>query len=507
MTISKVRLGLLRLPRRRVLESVAGLVGAVLLPSRLSGCSLSGPQDAGQPALLDVADSAGRLLTFAQMRDIQSNGAGEDGLDDQLLDAGTLEVLGSSPLYADEDPTGATAVVSLPAGRSCALSLSWPTSHGYSTLLVDLPGPGRYSLAELAARSLHSRQEERLARLEQVAPEDASALKALRQEARSALDACEAASGPATRAHLGNKALEAAAQAQLELDRACAVLAPDDACLGVTLTHPPTAAELTTLKLLSQPRRLSARLVVEDHEDTQEVARWRAVIPELQQAGISTLVQVCDSATIAGLDAQAWKRRLQVLVQELAAADAWETGNELGGDWLGPQAAERALDAARFLASQPQTAQATRVLTLYYQLGQDTAERSVISWARREVGEELRSLTDVIGLSIYPQWHPLGVSANRVLDALATAFPGKRLAVTELGYGGADLSGGPWWFGSQTDQVLARSTVAAHLTSTALGREDSWGAPFWWYFLEDEMPGAPGGPVSSTLRSVAETSV
>ncbi len=491
------------LPRRQALA--AGLAGVLFLPDLLSSCSDSEDRTGGQ-VLLDLADDAGQLLDLSQLRAIQSNGAGEQGLDDQLLDANTLEVVEHAPLYVDEDSAGATAAVQLPADRACTLSLSWPTSQGYSTLLVDLPGPGRYSLAELAALSLHHRQEKRLAQLEQVAPREAATVRTLRLATGSALETCAAATGSAVRAQLGNQALEAAAQAQLELDRACAVLAPADAYLGVTLTRPPTAAEMTALSALSQARRLSTRLVVEDHEDTQEVARWQHVITELRHAGASTLVQVCDSQTIAELDDQAWQRRLQVLVQKLGVADAWETGNELGGDWAGSQASHRALEAARFLASQPQTAQATRVLTLYYQLGQDTAERSVFSWARQEIGEELRGLTDVVGLSIYPQWHPLGVSANRVLETLADTFPGKRLAVTELGYGAEDLSAGPWWFGSPTDQALARSTIAAHLTSAALGRPEAWGAPFWWYYLEDELPGAPGGPVSTVLRSVAEAS-
>lgn len=490
------------LPRRQALAAAAG---ALLLPGLLSSCSRDSGQPGGQ-VLLDVADASGRLLDLSQMRALQSNGAGEQGLDDQLLDSRTLEVVAHAPLQVDEGPAGATAALLLPAGRACTLSLSWPTSHGYSTLLADLPGPGRYSLTELAALSLHHRQEERLNELEQAAAQEAANVQALRQTTGAALEACAVAAGPTARARLGNAALEAAAQAQLELDGACTVLTPADAYLGVTLTRPPTPAEMTALSALSQSRRLAARLVVEDHEDAQEVSRWREVISELQQAGASALVQVCDSQTVAGLDDRAWRRRLQVLVQELGAADAWETGNELGGDWAGPQAVQRALETARLLSTQSHTSQATRVLTLYYQLGQDTAERSVISWARTQVGAELRALTDVVGLSVYPQWHPLGVSASRVLDALATAFPGKRLAVTELGYGAQDLSAGPWWFGSPTDLVRARSTVAAHLTSVALGRADAWGAPFWWYYLEDELPGAPGGPVSSVLRSVAEAS-
>ena len=75
------------------------------------------------------------------------------------------------------------------------------------------------------------------------------------------------------------------------------------------------------------------------------------------------------------------------------------------------------------------------------------------------------------------------------------------MGVTELGYGGTRL-GGPWWFGNSTDQAAGRRAVVDHVTSAALGRPDAWGAPFWWYYLEDEAPGAPGGSVRDSLSKV-----
>ena len=159
--------------------------------------------------------------------------------------------------------------------------------------------------------------------------------------------------------------------------------------------------------------------------------------------------------------------------------------------------------AARALRDDPATAGAPRLLTLYYQLGQDDAEHSLLTWAGDNLSEELVGLTDVVGLSVYPQWHPLGTAADRVLEALGAALPGRRLAVSELGYGAEDLDDGPWWFGSADDAAAARTAVAEHVTAAALGREGAWGAPFWWYYLQDEAPGARGGPVSGTLAEVA----
>ena len=493
--------------RRHVLAWTAGATTAAAAAAVMAACA---PDEGPEPdedesgsgvARLDVVDSSGSLLDLDGLRRIQSNGAGEDGWDDQLLDTGTLEVLAHAPLYEDDE---ASAAVDLPGGGPATLTLSWPTSHGYSALMADIPGPGRYSLAELAARALHERQQTRLDALGAAARTE---VQSLRDGAAAALDACSSASDPAERASRGAEALEAAASAQLALDEAGRALAPADALIGVTFTQPPDAAQVSRAAGIGEgQRRTAARIVVDDASDSDELDAWRRTITALHDAGALALVQVCDSQMMADLSDEDWDRRVKALVAGLPEADAWEVGNELGGSWLGEGAVDRTLRAARAVRADPATAAATTVVTLYYQLGQESEESSVLTWAGSELTPELLGLTDVLGLSVYPQLHPLGTGADRVLTALAEAFPDQRLALTELGYGGDDLDPGPWWFGSQQDAAAARTAAARHLTSAALGRERSWGAPFWWYYLQDEEPGAPGGPVGEVLSDVATSS-
>ena len=167
------------------------LGGLALGGLALAGCS-DGPGPSpreGDWVLLDVADDDGAPLDLDGLRQIQSNGAGEDGWDDQLLDADTLQVVTHAPLEESEE---ATCQLRVPAGRACALTLSWPTSHGYSALVADIPGPGRHALAELAARSLHERQDRRLSPLETADPDAAAAVRDLRQKTGAALGACGA---------------------------------------------------------------------------------------------------------------------------------------------------------------------------------------------------------------------------------------------------------------------------------------------------------------------------
>lgn len=497
------------LSRRRVIglfiAAAAALVAAVLALVR----RLAVPRDPAAPTastggagglvLLDVAGTDGELLDLDGVLEVQTNGVGEDARDDALLDAETLELIELAPLQRHGE---ASAAVQLPTGRTACLNLSWPTSHGYSALLVDLPGPGRYALAELAAEGLHEAQAGAPVLADD--GDQTAALEALRTRTAQALAACAAATTPAERATLAEAALEAATTAQLALDQAAARLGPADAMLGVTFTAaPPKGRAAQVIAPLDEAGRpVLVRIVVEDTDDADEMNGWRRCVTELHEAGARVMVQVCDSQALADLDEESWDRRLRALLHAFPEADAWEVGNELAGEWTGPGAVARTLAAARALAADPATAAATRVLTLYYQLGQGAAAESVISWAATNLGEELLDLVDVVGLSVYPQWHPLGSGARRVLDALGRVAGDKRTALTELGYGAEDLDDGPWWFGSPDDVEAGRAAVARHLTAAALGQPRAWAAPLWWYYLQDEgvitpdtqdQPG-PSGP-------------
>ncbi|WP_128772776.1 Tat pathway signal sequence [Actinomyces oricola] len=485
------------LPRRAVLGAVgAAALSACSAPACPAGRGCSPAGGSAGTVLLDIADDTGQLLAFDQMRRIQSNGAGSEGHDDVLLETGSLRAVVEGPL---EEGREATAALELPAGGPWTLNLSWPTSHGYSALMADLPGPGRYALAELAARGLHARQGERLAAAALTAEPD---LASQRQTTATALARCEAAAGPQERAQLGAQALESAAAAQLLLDSQAVALAPADALVGVTLTSPPSADQSGDLDLLKNGgRQPAARIVIEDPFDEEEMTLWERSVTELQDRGVVVVGQVCDSTAMAGLDDDAWRARVDRLLERLGPVDAWEVGNELGGDWLGQDAVERVRHAA---TSVRRAGGATTLLTLYHQLGQGAVEHSVVTWAQDNLDPELKEMIDVVGLSVYPQWHPLGTAADRVLGAVGELFSTQRLAVLELGYGGEDLDPGPWWFGSPDDLAAGRHAVARHVTAAALGRPRAWGAPFWWYYLEDEAPGAAGGPVHEDLTQAAE---
>ncbi|MDO4899623.1 Tat pathway signal sequence [Actinomyces sp.] len=472
-----------------LVAGTAALTAAATVALRLQ----TGVRAAASPAvaggggrvLLDVAGPDGKLLDLQALVNRQVNGARADTRDDALLDSATLELIELAPLQTH---TESTAALELPASGSVCLTLSWPTSHGYSAIFADLPGPGRHALAELAARSLHKAQVEIQTQLRSAAASDAANIDALRNRTAQALKHCEAAATPVERAARANSALEAATAAQLAQDEAAARLGPDDAMLGVTFTAVPQPgkAEQAVARLTAAGRQSLVRIVVGDTGDSEEMAGWRRCTAELHGAGAQIMVQVGDSQTLTDFDKHSWGRRIAGLIAAFPDADAWEIGNELAGEWTGPEAVERTLEAARALAAAPATASAPRVLTLYYQLGQGRAAESVMSWAATNLKGELDELTDIVGLSVYPQWHPLGAGARRVLRALERVAGDRPTALTELGYGAPDLDDGPWWFGSADDTGAGREAVARHLTAVALGQRRAWAAPLWWYYLQDE---------------------
>ena len=120
-------------------------------------------------------------------------------------------------------------------------------------------------------------------------------MRDLRQKTGAALGACGTEEAGPDWARAGVLALEAAATAQLALDRACAALAPSDALIGVTLTRPPDDAQVERIAALAGPGGAGARLVVEDPLDDGLMRQWRGALDRLRGAGVLAVVQVCDS--------------------------------------------------------------------------------------------------------------------------------------------------------------------------------------------------------------------
>jgi hypothetical protein len=211
---------------------------------------------------------------------------------------------------------------------------------------------------------------------------------------------------------------------------------------------------------------------------------YTATVRAAHKAGIRVVGQFLDSSDMARVSQKQWQRRVARFVTGLPDVDTWEVGNEANGNWLGSGVGAKIAYAAAYVKAHTR---ASTLLTLYWQLGEDDAEHSLFTWASSLPQSTVRNL-DQIGLSVYPEDHPLGAAFDRVFRTLHEAFPRQRLAITELGYWSAD-TGHAWWWGSRDDPTgKGRQAVADLYTRAVFGYPYSAGGTYWWYFLEEVRP-------------------
>jgi hypothetical protein len=458
---------------------VAGVAVAACLLLTSPGCSSApGRQDV---VVLHVYDGAGHRLDWEQFRDLQANGAGEDGHNDALLDAGTLEVTATGPLY----PDGAGVALDAPAGA--LLALAWPSPDGYSQLLLPVPPPGTYSFNLLAARQAVAA----LRALRDAHPDQPPAGTAVEASASAEADLAraEATADESAAAVAATRAYDAAVHAQVALLQQYGAGRAAALRRGVTLDELPDTATLERARAAVGDGGW-VRLVLDPDTPLREYA---APVAAAHRLGLRVLALPVDSSEMADLDDAAWRSRVTDAVAALPDVDEWEAGNEVNGDWLGEDVAARVAWAVDHVHEHTQ---ASVLVTLYWQLGEGEAENSLFTWLAAH--PEAVARADDVGLSVYPEEHPLGAATDAVLTRLHAVLPGRTLLVSELGYGSADLQP-VWWWGSRTDQTGAgRAAVASLYTLAPAAYPFIGGGPFWWYFAQD---GGSGTPLQQALRA------
>lgn len=291
------------------------------------------------------------------------------------------------------------------------------------------------------------------------------------------------------------------------------------------------------------------------HKDANPEA-YMPVIKEAHRRGLRVLGELRDSYEIKGIDRREWLDYVKKYVDKLSGTkgkrpcgtasepdcdvDEWEVGNEVTGEWTiegdrGDYVGSGAyiLDAAEYVKTK---ARKPVLLTLYWQLGNLSNPRfSMFEWLKKTFVEgrspgkaDKRSplkgkqhLFDDIGISLYPDKTPMGISFDRVVTTLRSYFnlPGQRIMISELGY----------WPEPQTDPVCQyahiwrvgavpsvadgdprrdelRGEVAQFYQAAVLGYPYSGGGPYWWYYLQErgtaDKPGAVWTKLHNLYRSV-----
>lgn len=417
----------------------------------------------------------GAELDYDAFTAIRTNGHGDEAINDALLDPATLVVEQIAPLYDD-----GTGVITLdrPAG-AVALAVAWPTSAGYSNVIVDLPPPGEHLFNLVAARQLVA---DAAAGPSPDGPPPAAWGEAV-TAATEALATAEslASADPAAAAAAADRALESAVTALL-LPRH-ARRSGTELLKGVTLDRIELDPAIwPTIAAQAGDREPWVRLVFDPDRGP---ADYRPAVDAAHAAGLAVLGQFLDSSAMAEVSLAEFEQRVADFLAEFPDIEAWEVGNEINGTWLGPDAAAKAAAAARAVKA---GTTARTMLTLYWQLGEDTAEGAMFNWIADHVDATLLADLDDVAVSMWVEEHPMGAAFDRVFTTLAARFPEQRLLVGELGYGNDDLVN-LWWWGDPDDPTgAARRAVAADYLALALDRPFLAGGGFWWYYATDAFP-------------------
>ena len=260
---------------------------------------------------------------------------------------------------------------------------------------------------------------------------------------------------------------------------------------------PPTSSATldTSQALRAQLAKLGLHTVAERFEDEADQAAksessYTAYLARLVEAELASKADRSVNARIARArfpmlrTLEQFEARWRHYVDHFPDISVWEIGNEVNGGWLGTDVPAKLEYAAQYVkAADPAD---TTILTLFWQMGTaGGAGSTVFQWARDQISPALAANTDVIALSTWIGGAPLGIAHDEVFERLHAMFPGKRIAMGELGYGEPGTSR-VWWWRSRTDPApIVRAALARHMYLANLSFPWSVGGVFWWYYVTE----------------------
>ena len=409
-----------------------------------------------------------------------------------LVNPSSLQVMASGVVHK----IGKELVFDVPAGPA-GLAVNWPTTRGYSLLVLDNGGagfssPGTVNFTYQAALDTRRRLDEALAaRPDYVRSE---AFRAAYARAAEHLRNAASASSEPVRGKEGCLALDDLAEAfdimlaeygtayrRAHLDK----LSP---WMGVTLDDTENFPD-TLAVAESATKPYSWIRIVFDHD--QQPGSYDDVVKDAHDKGFKIIGAPIDSQDAERyVTTESYLERMKSFVDHFPMIDAWEVANEVNGDWLITDPKDRKgktfgslADKVNVSASYVREHGAKVVVTLYWQLTTGP-EFTTFNWARANLSPSIREKIDFVLLSTWVEDAPMGIAFDQVMRTLQREFSGKYIGLGELGYWG-DKTAEAWWAYDEHNRELGRRKVAAQYYSAALGYESSVGGGFWWYFYTD----------------------
>lgn len=235
---------------------------------------------------------------------------------------------------------------------------------------------------------------------------------------------------------------------------------------------------------------------------------YDGVFEELQKRKVKVMGCILDTAQWPStLTPEAYAERVKnIVLHYRGKVDVWEVGSEINGDWLGGSSAPLGLEQAYkiFLAGATRAKeldpQAQTLATLYWwEATAPDREHSFSGWLKAHAAKGLAKNIDILGLSLYPEDNPVGMSLERAFATAADALPGTKLMLSSFGYVEQDALKGYWWL-SPEDIDGARKDIVILYTTASCAMPSSLGGGFWWQTLEQMLP--PGHHKATDLFKI-----
>ncbi len=457
-----------------VLAAVAAVpTGHVVTEPTSDPAAVSGASDSYE---FVAFTRSGDLVLCAELVALSGNGRHNDSTNDALVESATLRAIRLGVVECSQGFARVTA----PRLPAASLALAWPASSGYGTVIIDLTDHIdrvlNVAIGQQAANEVFMAVSRRpwlhappnvLALLEQ--------LRDLNRRLAGMTDLQE-------RAAVGDTLYDRSVLALGALFDASDPDASQTRWWGLTFDKAEHAPSLQSIKDLA-PGKTWVRLVMHVEDDP---AMFRRFVDDAHRNGVRVMGQISDSSQMAQLSLGSWRARVDELLTLYPDIDAWEVGNEVNGSWAGTDVVGKIRYAAQQVKARTR---ARTLLTLYWELGEDTARSSLFNWIDDELPHDTRPLFDDVGLSVWVESNPMGISTDRVLWALHDRFPGTPISITEVGVL-TDRRYADWWFG-QPKPSEAAVAIAAWFHAAA--RSQPWlrGGGFWWTGQQDATSGTP----------------
>ncbi|MBI4348397.1 MAG: hypothetical protein HY553_16260 [Elusimicrobia bacterium] len=237
------------------------------------------------------------------------------------------------------------------------------------------------------------------------------------------------------------------------------------------------------------------------YSNPRSFLEYDGIVAALGKRKVRVMASVLDSTMWPrDVDPKAVEARVRNLVMKYKdTIRSWEVASEPNGDWIG--GGRGALSDETIFKTISTAANAVKeidrsletVATLYWWEGTAGDDRHpTFAWLRRAIFDGALKPFDVVGLSIFPDDHPMGMAFDRVFGRLRQLLPDKRLMIGGFGYVEGKELDGYWWLdakdvdGARKDLVILYSGAGASIPA-------GLGGGFWWPTLQTMLDGSRSG--------------